>query len=143
MCSLELAKQLKALGVKQDSLFYWVDRGDNALEEYKGIGLIGREVFRQFFAKEYDPIASAYTVAELGEMLPASLRLDSDDVGWFSVKLSVFSKGRASWRVAYDAPRPHDISERAETEADARAMMLIYLLENKIVTVDDLESEAE
>lgn len=57
--SLELAKQLKELGVKQDSLFYWskqVDQIHWGLEHAK------------YFAVDKRQDVSAFTVSELGEM---------------------------------------------------------------------------
>ena len=61
VCSLELAKKLKELGVKQESLFYWWfvrnDMGDDVfVSDTKPVN--GTEYW------------SAFTVAELGEMLP-------------------------------------------------------------------------
>ena len=54
VCSLDLAKRLKELGVKQESLFWW--------------GEITKEVH---YCKAGKPLhISAFTVAELGEMLP-------------------------------------------------------------------------
>ena len=66
--SLELAKQLKELGFKQDSCFEWIwQDGGQAYKlrpERKGFNLID--------GKQND-CYSAYTVAELGEMLPLKL----------------------------------------------------------------------
>jgi hypothetical protein len=58
ICSLELAKKLKELGVKQDSLFWWVNgRGRMELHDKH---------------TDSDSV-SAFTVAELGEMLPVKI----------------------------------------------------------------------
>src|SRR5438093_6486732 len=66
-CSLQLARRLKELGVEQQSLFYWVKevttQGDNYLIAY----LYGvNDTKRRFINIQ----CSAFTVAELGEMLP-------------------------------------------------------------------------
>jgi hypothetical protein len=111
--SLELAKKLKELNVKQESYFHWYryDGSSNA-NEFK----IGRAVTP---ASNLE-ITSAFTVAELGEMLPHDCR----------TRRSVDEKGK--WLV--DTLRS-DRFFRAATEADARAKMLIYLLEKKLIEV--------
>ena len=61
VCSLELAQKLKAMGVKQESHFYWVNRrGDGAC-------LVCEEESMNWANPE---MWSAFTVAELGEMIP-------------------------------------------------------------------------
>ena len=69
VCSLELAQKLKELGVKQESLFYWT---------YSN--MFGNITFYlQYFPEiegGYDGLendVSAFTVAELGEMLPEGI----------------------------------------------------------------------
>ncbi len=62
--SLELAKRLKELGVKQDSLFYYCNiDGQGVYYIYYN------EAFPEDFEYEGDPV-SAFSVSELGEMLP-------------------------------------------------------------------------
>lgn len=83
VCSLELAKRLKELGVKQESLFVWF----KPLEEKWEIGLFdgtffhgengkqtGHYGYRFGLSKE---TPSAFTVAELGEMLPRPFQIYS------------------------------------------------------------------
>ena len=55
VCSLELAKKLKELGVRQESIFYW--------EKRDGWELVDDPYDDQF------ELYSAFTVAELGELL--------------------------------------------------------------------------
>jgi hypothetical protein len=64
--SLELSKKLKSLGVKQESLFYWVDRGNL---DRRGKGEM--QVQCADCADEYgnEKHFSAFTVAELVNML--------------------------------------------------------------------------
>ena len=57
VCSLELSKRLKELGVKQDSLWGYLDHGD--LNFYP---VLNSELI--YLKAEY----SAFTVAELGEL---------------------------------------------------------------------------
>jgi hypothetical protein len=111
VCSLDLAKQLKELGVKQDSYFEWFDEGqygahlDKRTDANSPLGV-----------KRY----AAFTVAELGEMLPkyyATYRHSGNKVSWACDKVL----------------ENDEDSIFGPTEADARAKMLIYLLENKLI----------
>jgi len=110
--SLALSKRLKELGVKQDSLFHWKDdRGYGYPEDW--IIIEGRPGLRTS--------CSAFTVAELGELLP-----------WY---VDFGSSNETGPRYAR-FPKPgvefyH--YEEARTEADARAKLLILLLEQKLV----------
>lgn len=126
--SLELAKRLKALGVKQESLFYWGEKRNPLVSEFPW-GLISRFEIGAGIDQALSAIykgegISAFTVAELGEMLPA----------W--VKIQVYRRGNL-WKIirlssVVKIGEPNEIYE-AKTEADARARMLIYLLENNLV----------
>jgi hypothetical protein len=86
VCSLELAKRLKELNVEQDSLFCWINNCDL---EYLPLEIRNKNV-----------VYAAFTVAELGEMLPN-----------FNVIYTLFDRN----------------------EANARAKILIYLIENKLI----------
>ncbi len=74
--SLDLAKRLKELKVKQESLFYWSTRtfepgltGPNPITAL----ILGTEINQSQYHKVTDEIiASAFTVAELGEILPVA-----------------------------------------------------------------------
>lgn len=110
--SLELSKRLKELGVKQESICYWhhtrpfdsapvswMLKGTSASEEYEG-----------------DLHISAFTVAELGEMLPNGVLSGKTEQGVWTCWMNI-SSGK----------------EYADTEAEARGFMLAYLLENKLI----------
>jgi len=106
VCSLELAKKLKELGVKQESLWYWYPgiKGKEEVAEYWNLHCIEEEMYAQI-----ENQVSAFTVAELGEMLK--------DADW------KFPQWDGEyWRCYY----PEDIYA---TEANARTMMLIWLIE--------------
>ena len=114
--SLELAKQLKELGVKQDSLFYWskqVDQIHWGLEHAK------------YFAVDKRQDVSAFTVAELGEMLPNQ----SMDL---TVKL--YKGNDAYWAECHKWGKKNHLIGGEETEAAARAKMLIWLIEEGYIT---------
>lgn len=110
VCSLELAKKLKELGVKQESLFWW-DKGD---------GIEDRLEFSP--TQPLTELASAFTVAELGEMLP------------FGTTVRVCLDGR--WEYTFCGIVGKELQNiwKEFTEADARAKMLIYLYEHKLIT---------
>jgi len=115
--SLELAKRLKELGVKQESLFYWDSHAIDNVQNGYGLTENG----------EY----SAFTVAELGELLPYSL----------DRKLLKTAKGAdGSWAIFYVEFGGSRVTrtiedQTAATEANARACMLIHLLENHLIKV--------
>ena len=121
--SLNLAKRLKELGVKQESLFYWGDRYES--EKWK--------IWEDFRAldprRQSDPsyeFYSAFTVAELGEMLPIGVQ-----GGLLTIAKRTVDDGYG-WSVAYEGASSPIIEGYRDTEADSRAKMLIYLLENNL-----------
>ncbi len=71
----------------------------------------------------------AFTAPELGEMLPKTIRYSHEQV-----VADVF-EGRGLWFYMVDAPDPETgrHTEIADTEADARAKSLIYLLEHHLL----------
>jgi hypothetical protein len=115
LVSLELAKRLKELGVKQDGVFHWV-----AETHHTGINqhLNGWSLKTNHGVGRHS--MAAFTVAELGVMLPQGC-----------------ASFRKSATVKYRCVPPREMQklpmQDGETEADARAKMLIYLLENKLL----------
>lgn len=114
---IELCKKLKELGYPQeDSLWYWADcyYGDQDQKEWRIVDpteLIG-------FCKENTAIA-APTVADLGEKARGNFITRWTQQGWV-------------------CQHPLLTEEQCPTiietiEADARAEMLIFLLENKLI----------
>lgn len=102
--SLELAKKLKELGVKQESLYYW---------NYSG-GEAEREIWRIGSGKAPISGVAAFTVAELDELLPEGTRCYQLANEWFC---------------DYDG-----YSNRDRKGAVARGKMLIYLIENNLIS---------
>jgi len=112
VCSLELAKRLKELGVKQESLFYHL---------YGGI----------CYRSECLPLAgidwcSAFTVAELGEILP---------LNFTSIRKNANDENKIVWMSAGIENIITKMDTYSDKEADARAKMIIYLIENKLTEV--------
>lgn len=114
VCSIQVAKCLKELGVKQDSYFHWhkwfsnrdfelvydYDRLNNPTENY-----------------------SAFTVAELGEMLPNYFSTYKYKKGW-----------GACWGDNMYDIRTFNPLENSK-EADARALIIIYLIEHDLLKI--------
>jgi hypothetical protein len=71
VCSLELAKKLKELGVKQDGLFRWYRDSQEAHGHRPPIFYVSREEENSFD----ECMADAFTVVELVEMLPVEIEI--------------------------------------------------------------------
>lgn len=125
--SLELSKRLKELGVKQESLWYWrLDEYANSFLELSPTISTDTMLARNKTGKNYQYF-SAFTVAEIGEMLPDGhatwqfrFGKEHSNTGWHGRHIDngdTFGFNRNT----------------SPTEADARAKMLISLLENKLI----------
>lgn len=127
--SLELSTKLEALGVPQQSHFCWkVDQMKEVPPEvvYCLNGMLPLNGYNWRYN-------SAYLASELGEMLPEiphyRLRIEKTGSSWDI-------EYRAS---CYDAPMGELVFACLEpSEADARAKMLIYLIENHLISVEEL-----
>ena len=127
--SLELAKKLKELGVPQRSLFVYVP------EWAKDDTLVDFRIEHNDGGWDKTCIA-AHTVAELGEMLPEYkhgykvVRTYWGDQRGVGAEVSLPDKYYQD-----DENSRHATTHYADTEADARAKMLIYLIENNLIKV--------
>lgn len=145
VCTLEQAKKLKEMGVSPDSYFcysgpkdtFYQGEGAPPIKLIRTLGLYG-------FYSEYN-YYSAYTVAELGVMLP----MDGDGIGeYYTLQDTGFlfnndaSGGdNKGFSIVPAYPESNDVDTWPnvcnavfKTEAEARAAMLIYLLENNHTT---------
>lgn len=123
--SREPAEKLRDLGVPQKSYFWWVldGRGNNGwslLPETEIFGLPHKEVYERI---------AAYTVAELGEIMKgkgmgvtAYSDLVDTQKGWWV-------RGGFGVRQQYE-----HLVHAEEKWADALAKMLIYLIENGLLS---------
>ena len=116
--SLEPSKELKKLGVKQDSLWYWTWAEWNEKTEWV---LIPWDRAIKLNKETY----SAFTVAELGEMLPVEIKSYK-----FKGKFAPNIGNTMYCCIGQDA-----LIKIEDTEVDARVKMVIYLIENKLVEV--------
>lgn len=114
--SLELSKRLKELGVPQKSVFVYASNGL-------------REVIyhRLPHYRKNEFTCSAFLASELGEMLPKG-----------SYSLLTEYKGQWSWQCK--SPKGSFVNgfQSDMNEADARATLLIHLLENSLIPLTDL-----
>ena len=139
--NLELSRKLKKLGVEQESLFSWVR--EKITDKWKlqpnieWLDFFGRPPVRLKIIDRY----FAYSVAELGEMLPHFIKIKKIRYQLFiSVALGEMNNPNSSrqWFVVYSNEK--DYSDNAPIKfmmcynlADSLTKMLIYLLENGLI----------
>lgn len=126
LCNLEFSQRLKKLGVKQESLYFWIDytlEGDFAIRDRKPNNT---DIFDHY---------SAYTCSELGEMLPMKVELkEIKEDGWLYI-----SQTGDGWSMGYGYVDESGLTWLPnlliddKNEANCRAKMLIYLLENGLL----------
>jgi len=111
LISLELAKKLKELGVPQNSIYHWTAHNSRGGQFRIHRGKLGP--FRN--SMKY---WSAFTVAELGEMLiPRHINVKKIGNIWY---VSIFGI---------------DKDFEGSSEADCRGKILIFLLDNKLMEI--------
>jgi len=133
--SLSIAKQLKKLGVKHDSLFYWDSHASAKITGKYGITSDG----------EY----SAFTSAELWEMIPGRILFKDDQEYCFRVNRLDGHFGCNIYCIKQTDDFYSGICDAcvenvkiscgknffADTEADALGQMLIFLIKNSLIGV--------
>jgi hypothetical protein len=115
--NLEISKHLKELGVSQKSQFYHGASG---------------VMFQPLLPNQY-VICSAFTVAELGAKLPFLIKFENKEYSWECYKM-----GESTEWQSWIADSEGVMTGRfwlGDSEADARGLLLIYLLENKLLTL--------
>jgi hypothetical protein len=123
VCTLEQGEMLKEFGVKQESLFYHTHSKWGVMY-ITSIDFSGNPT-------------SAYTVAELGEMLPDLIEQESKQYELVCIKED------ECWLCRY--VRNNDMLDcfhyaAGKTEAEARANMLEYLIESKLITIEEINN---
>lgn len=108
VCSLELAKRLKELGVKQDAILFWIKPNHPRRRVWKIVPFKGE---MNLSVRS----CAAFSVAEMGELL-----------GFYPLSMKSPEGVRC-----FNLPRDH--FESGTTEANARASLLIYLIEQGLV----------
>ena len=130
-CDLKYAQELKKLGVKQDSLWYWVCETNNIyLENKNNLYSIHNDHLETSY--------SAFTVAELGELLVSGVCQRFRDKPKAGVDVSIGTDLAPIWYegdkkyVLYLGGDEHYVKD--DNEANARAKMLIYLIKEGLIT---------
>jgi hypothetical protein len=143
--NLEISKRLKELGIPQCSYFKWTDWHNGVLnfgqpsENFRGEWHV---VTTPVWLDE--TVVSAFTVAELGEMLPwtfiAKRASKFPETEMFLMMSKDDSMGQKSFSIWYEGM--YDDGEEfkwesiiEQNEAEARGKMLIYLIENGLLKV--------
>lgn len=125
VASLEISKRLKELGVKQESLFAWLPITNT--EEY---GL-----FYEWHISKDEPI-SAFTVAELGEMLPKRNKKWNIEGKWSNDWWFRIDQAWSDFCVNYYSDTGIGLIDgniRDSNIANALGKLLIYLIENGLI----------
>jgi len=121
--SLDLTKRMKELGAPQESIFWHIGVKNDVDETTWDIRLKGPR--DTVFGIEVSENIPAYTVAELGEMLPEGFTSSKRRQG-MGYECFLFQNNP-------DMSPVIQAHQYADTEADARAKMWIYLKENKLI----------
>lgn len=127
--SLELSERLKELGVRQESLFFYVFRRDAS------ILLTPDAEENKLVTPNF--VWSAFSAAELGELLPYYIEYQDGDIGWepeLILSKEINETKQTYWTVNYGA----FICKEDDNLSNAMAKMLIHLIENNHVKVGDL-----
>lgn len=138
VCDLKYAKEFRKLGVPQDSYWYWLK---NCNDIWMIVSTYDLSQWDGSLIKEQ---YSTPTVAELGEMLPeyithgiygCSRFIQTKNIKQTVIRYIEFLKGDeedcSEWETI--------IKITDNTEANARAKMLIWLIKNGYVNVKDLK----
>ena len=141
VCTLQQAKRLKELGVCQDSLFSWCGDEEQRLMDNGKDGLaVGNWVFvdstipwnnqeldQRQLVPSSKPFAAAFTVAELGIMLPDAYE-----------SISAKELSGTVWYGIDENGRFYPCEKQYQTEAECRADMIIHLIESGQLTINEL-----
>lgn len=131
VCSLEQAKRLKELGVRQEGLFCFIG-DENPDPRYN-------EPMRLFYESEaiecgkswYDNRIAAFTVAELGIMLPDYYFAYKRPFGY-----ALYKNEDGGFAVADGTVNGATLDTMAECIANG----IIYMIENNLITVDEINA---
>jgi hypothetical protein len=127
-CTLEQAIRLKELGVFAESLGCFIgDPNPDPAFHIPYQFLSYEEAYHECGSSWFDSRIPAYSVAELGVMLPRLCHsfkgISNDD--FLCCENFIVSESKGLF---------------GSTEAHVRAMMLIWLIENKIITVEEVNN---
>jgi len=135
--SLEMSKRLAEAGVNKKGIFYWYQ--DWSSERWKIGGMqtaINSVVMNR---------VEAYTASKLGQMLPDFIEEETDTgrVHRSYLTTGYMPNGRAHWGAWYDNRDELVVLAQAPIEADARAALLLKLIDAGHVDPSTLNAETE
>lgn len=142
VCTLAQAKRLKELGVCQESIFSYFKAPHHA-------GICNTDMSTRHvwilsgnpYDQEDIELTAAFTVAELGVMLPDRFLYNGEQCFVDSTKYCNWKPWIAGVHTVWAHNKPVVAKKYipAETEAEARAALLIHLLESSILLpVDEI-----
>lgn len=140
-CTLEQSKRLRELGVDAPSMFYW--RLINEPIGYKD----NHEYWELCYDRPLKCIKEscpAYSVGELGDMIPDTYVSYDSDWQYRPYKQDYHHTQQKEWK--FDNPfteynKDTKVLGGAKTEAQARAAMLIWLIENNHITAEEVNNQ--
>jgi len=148
--SLELSKKLKELGIKQRAIFCWQKPDDNDwyLTQRDETGWEFLEHAPQF----KDKVIAAFTAGELGIVLPSNIIIPSCydinptgellrlAINLFKINDEFCSMYEIGKLDSSNIVIP-DSEVTRDNEVNSRAKLLVYLIENNIVTIEDINAK--
>lgn len=136
--SLELSKRLKELGVKQESIFYHV----YSIRHKKTYIVLEKDyLYYDKSEDRLDMVCSAFTSGELGILMPENIGnliyISGKDKDYFVCHYHYFlanqfmpnEKNELGWYGIID-----------KNEANSKAKLLIYIIENNLVKIEDINA---
>ena len=131
VCSLELSKALKELGVKQESYFGWLHNKPLG----KNIGITQNPFITDKYKQYKHSLTwSAFTVTELTEILPAILKYEGKEMFLNIERAANSLELDNNWIISYMRCGDDELPELFNDKklVDALAQMLIYLIKEKL-----------
>lgn len=130
--SLEIAKRLKELGVKQDSLFYYLNI------DGEGIYYIYYDDYLpEDYEYEGDPI-SAFTASELLELLPKYIKQGNFEFYYTQMPSKHLDEWIIFYRNSFVSWNNFDGEDQSDKSiANCMGKMLIYLIEKGLIKNED------
>lgn len=118
--SFEQSKKLRELGIAQVSFFAWIDEGQLLSRHSANLDLMS--IATNFTA--------AFTVAELGMMIPT---------GYDTMRITTTDGEK--WQAYDNSGDDFPTDESYDTEAIARAEIVIQAIRDKILTIDEINKK--
>lgn len=141
VCSLDLAKRLKELGVKQESLFYYQNNPYNdgqdcidiMISEWRGKNNENTIINTECENDEYLKY-SAFTSAELAEMLFNKAYDQLEKIGYLEITLEMIDRFDGRYYRLTNNKTDHIIDN--EIQANCYAKLLIIFIENGLMELE-------